>query len=225
MNNYKIFGLCFCAFILITGCINNSKLSPNINKYDLNLINQDATLDPNIPQELKKTFFAVYPKMVRDFNENAPKEIEVLIDTSYEGVAYAHSNKIVISSNWLHKMPKDFDVITHEAMHLVQSYPNGSGPGWLTEGIADYVRAVYGVSNAEGGWFVPDYAENNHYQNSYRITARFLIWATENYDKNLVFKLDKDLRNETYNDSLWKEYTGKTLDELWTAYSGDPTIS
>ena len=185
--------------------------------------------DPNLNQDTKdglvKTFFKVYPKLIKDFNPESMDTIRVKIDTEYDGVAYAHNGRITISSDWLEKKPGDIDVITHEVMHIVQSYPPNSGPGWLTEGIADYVRFKYGVDNEGAGWSLPDYKPENSYKNSYRITARFLYWLTKKYDKKIVQKLDKNMRNKTYSADLWNQYTGKSLDELWAEYSESPQIS
>jgi hypothetical protein len=185
-------------------------------------INEDSNLDENVKQGLVSTFFKVYPEMTNDFNFKVPDTIEVKIDTSYTGVAYASSNKITISSQWLKNKPNDLDVITHEAMHIVQSYPPGSGPGWLTEGIADYVRYKYGVDNESAQWSLPDYSAGQSYTNSYRITARFLAWITNNYDQDFVKVLDRNLRENTYSQDLWKKYTGQNLDELWKVYANNP---
>jgi hypothetical protein len=37
-----------------------------------------------------------------------------------------------------------------------------------------------------------------------------------------VVKLDSAMRNHTYKDTLWKDLTGKTVDELWAAYAANP---
>ena len=63
------------------------------------------------------------------------------------------------------------------------------------------------------------------YENRYRITARFLLWVSQNYDKNLVEKLDEDLRTKTYTAETWEQYTGKTVDQLWEAYTANPEVS
>ncbi|WP_246581401.1 basic secretory family protein [Echinicola shivajiensis] len=193
-------------------------------KFTLTFINQDSDLDEEVKEGLIKTFFKVYPKMVKDFNQEATKEVTVTIDTAYNGVAYAHNGKITIASKWLEKKPSDLDVITHEGMHLVQAYPGGSGPGWLTEGIADYVRYAYGVDNEGAGWALPDFNSEHKYHNSYRITARFLLWINQNFDKNFVKSMDEKMRNKEYSDTLWSLYTGKTLEELWEQYSNDPEV-
>ncbi|MFI2742794.1 basic secretory protein-like protein [Zhouia sp. PK063] len=189
------------------------------------LTNEDPNFNAEVKEGLINTFFTVYPKLCKTYNKKAIDTVRVKIDTSYTGVAYANNGSITISSAWLHKMPKDTDVITHEVMHLVQAYGGHSGPGWLTEGIADYVRYKFGVANKEANWSLPDYKSSQSYANSYRVTARFLLWITENYDKKFVKKMDKHMRSHTYSPELWEKYTGKTLDELWKAYGENPKLS
>lgn len=188
-------------------------------------VSQDPDLNPAVKDGLIETYFKVYPKMAKDFNPLAIDTIEVKIDTAYDGVAYANHGKITISSAWLKKKPQDLDVITHETFHIVQAYPNNSGPGWLTEGIADYARFKYGVNNEKAEWSLTEFSVNQNYENSYRITARFLYWLTQNYDKKIVHKLDTNMRDKTYSAELWKEYTGKTVDELWDEYSKNPKLT
>jgi hypothetical protein len=95
----------------------------------------------------------------------------------------------------------------------------------LTEGIADYVRYKYGNDNKSAGWSLPEYNSTNHYTQSYRVTARFLLWATQQYDEDFVIKMNKHLREKTYTSDLWIKYTDKTLDELWDEYRKNPVIS
>src|SRR5579862_8147473 len=54
-------------------------------------------------------------------------------------------NVIHVSADYIKAMPDDFRaMIIHELTHVVQHYPNGvPDSGWLTEGIADYVRHKY----------------------------------------------------------------------------------
>lgn len=187
--------------------------------------NQDETLSEDIEKGFKKIIHEVYPQLMKDFNPEAMTDLKIKIDTAYNGVAYAHNGQVTVSSKWLHERPEDLDLMTHEVMHIIQSYPGGSGPGWLTEGIADYVRFKYGMDNEGAKWSLTPYNNAQHYTNSYRITARFLEWISQNYDEQIVYKLDKRLRGKTYSDSLWKTYTGASLNELWETYSKDPKIT
>jgi len=218
--------LVFCTFILFSlSVVAQEKETFTNDEYTVVFQNEDPNFNPDVKDGLIKTFFLVYPKMVEVFNPKALKSLEIKIDTAYTGVAYASNGKITISSEWLRKKPEDLDVITHEVMHIVQSYPNNSGPGWLTEGIADYVRYKYGNYNKSAGWSLPEYNSTNHYTQSYRVTARFLLWATQQYDEDFVIKMNKHLREKTYTSDLWIKYTDKTLDELWEEYSKNPGIS
>jgi len=120
--------------------------------------------------------------------------------------------------------PKDIDVVTHEVMHIVQEYGYSAGPVWLTEGIADYARAKFGVDNAGANWTLPEYKASQSYTNSYRVTARFFIWIEKNVKPGFVKDVDAQLRKHTYTENTWKGETGKTLDELWADYSANPAI-
>ena len=123
----------------------NTKTKPittsALNGFTINILDKENSINDEIENSLINTFHNVYPKMVNDFNLNAYKSINITIDPSYDGVAYADADtgKITISSNWITNKPEDTDLLTHELMHIVQSYPAES-LGWLTEGIADYVR-------------------------------------------------------------------------------------
>lgn len=182
--------------------------------------------DPDFNEEVKtgliETFFHVLPNLSSTFNPEVITTMELMIDTSYTGVAYASNGKITISSNWLKENPKDLDVITHEVMHIVQNYPPNSAPGWLTEGIADYARYMYGVDNEGAQWYLPDFSPEHSYKNSYRITARFLLWISKNYNQEIVISLDDKIRKNSYSSILWEDLTGKSLDELWESYSKNP---
>jgi hypothetical protein len=170
-----------------------------------------------------EAFFKVYPQEAAVYNPKARAKVYFLIDSSYTGVAEAGDGHVRFSSKWMLKSPTDLDVVAHEVMHIVQDY-NGDNPGWLVEGIADYARYKFGVDNEASGWTLPAYKSTQSYTNSYRITARFLVWLEKNVKPNLVKQLDTACRNNTYTAQTWKDLTGKTVDELWAAYSATSTI-
>ena len=66
-------------------------------------------------------------------------------------------------------------MIVHEAVHVVQLYPE-FGPGWVAEGIADYIRwYLYEKKPLE--WF-PIGEEEKGYEVAYRIIGGFFLWVT-----------------------------------------------
>lgn len=193
-------------------------------KYQLTFINYDATLDTAEQQRLVKTFYTVYPELAKTYNKNTLKAVTFVIDTTYKGVAETDNGKVTISSRWMHLHPEDIDVVTHEVMHIVQDYGESNGPGWLTEGIADYARYKFGVNNAAAKWALPEYKSTQNYDNAYRVTARFLLWMEEKVKPGMVKELDSRLRKHTFTDNTFKDLTGKTVDELWKAYSENPAV-
>ena len=107
-------------------------------------------------------------------------------------------------------------MIVHELTHVVQAYPKYD-PVWLVEGIADYVRFFHFEPEANRPH--PDPKKANC-RDSYRTTAAFLDWAVRRYDPDLVRKLDRALKAGTYSDDLFRQSTGKPLDQLnaeWVA--------
>src|ERR1700754_4491941 len=112
-------------------------------KFTLVFINKDSSFSTQTRQQMIDAFFTIYPKEVKRFNKNSLKKVTFIIDPSYKGVAATSNGIVRYNPDWLKKHPEDIDVVTHEAMHIVQNYA-GKGEGWLTEGIADYVRYKYG---------------------------------------------------------------------------------
>lgn len=187
-------------------------------------INKYPDFNKTMQERLIHVFFKVYPKEMKRFNPAAVSKVTFIIDPSYKGVAATSGATVHFNPQWFKQHPEDIDVVTHEVMHIVQAYHFGHTPGWLVEGIADYVRYIYGINNKKAGWAMPDYSSKQSYENSYRITARFLAWVNKKIDKSIVVKLDAALRNGTYKKSIWKKLTGKTIEQLWHSYSQNPTL-
>jgi hypothetical protein len=193
-------------------------------KYQLVFISKAPGFSPSVKQNLINTYFKIYPKLVKMFNDSSTKSVLFVVDTAYKGVAEASGNRILFSAAYMTAHPTDIDVVTHETMHIVQGYGYGSGPVWLTEGIADYVRYKFGVDNIGSKWALPEFKDTQSYKNSYRITARFFEWLEQHVKKGLIMGLDQQLRKHEYSEQSWANVTGKTIDELWTDYSKSPDL-
>lgn len=193
--------------------------------FNLTVLDKSPDLDPVVKERLIETFFSVYPVLTRYYNPSSVKGVEFFIDPTYNGVAEAGGKRVRISPQWLKTHPDDFDLVTHELMHLVQCYPHNAGPWWITEGIADYVRYVFGVDNELGGWSLPDLKPDHNYDSGYRITARFMVWIENHVQPGTVKRLDHAMRSNLYNPGLWNQLTGKNVQELWDHYKSNPTIN
>lgn len=231
MNKKLILLVIAVQFVFCAGYLKaQDKETVKQNGLTLNFASNDSSFDPVLKKRMIETFFKVYPLLKKEYNDTAATEVNFEIDTAYKGVAATGGGRIVYNPAYFRKKPGDVDVVTHEVMHVVQNYGSGRrsggtrGPGWLTEGIADYVRYKFGVDNPGAGWTLTEFKPTQSYTNSYRITARFLAWLENHGSKGLVKKLDANLRAHTYTAEIWQKETGKTLDEQWKAYSENPAL-
>lgn len=225
-NGVRLLLLLMTVLTASTGGAQEFSVTDSFSKKKITLVftNKDSSFSTETKQKMIDAFYDVYPAEMKRFNKDAAKRVVFVIDPAYKGVAATGGGVVRYNPKWLKDHLEDIDVVTHEVMHIVQNYGRSGGPGWLTEGIADYVRYKFGVNNAAGKWTLPDYKEGQSYTNSYRITARFFVWLEEQGNKKLVDKLDAALRNHAYTPELWKEVTGKTLDELWSDYAKNPAV-
>jgi len=61
------------------------------------------------------------------------------------------------------------------------------------------------------------------YKDAYKTTAIFLEWIEKTpRGAGLVVKLNAALRKGAYREDLFKDITGKTLDELWVEFRANP---
>jgi hypothetical protein len=161
-----------------------------------------------------------YPKidkLLASEGFSPPKSVEIRFRKDFRGLAATTGHTITIQPDWVRKHPDDFGMVVHELTHVVQQYPRrGQKPGWLVEGIADYIRLVKFEPKAPRPRLDPDKAR---YTDAYKTTAMFLEFAEKKHDAELVKKLNAALRDGVYSDSLWKQATGKSLDDLWSEFA------
>jgi hypothetical protein len=147
-----------------------------------------------------------------------PRTIKLVVKKTLEVPAYTAGDVMTINGEWITKHPDDFGMVIHELTHVVQSYPESDKtPGWLVEGIADYIR-----------WYryEPDAPRprvdkvKSKYTDSYRVTAAFLAWVGQHYDMRLVPALDRAMRAKLDPVPEFKRLTGKDVDALWTEFVG-----
>jgi len=143
-----------------------------------------------------------------------PKKILFTIRQG-KGIAETGGNHIFAAVGWFKAHPDDKGAIVHEMVHVVQAYGGRRVPGWLTEGIADYVRFWIYEPNHPRARVDP---QRSRYTDGYQVTGAFLAWLVATYDKDIVVKLNAAARQGRYQDKLFQDYTGKDLDALWKEF-------
>ena len=152
----------------------------------------------------------------------APPTFSVTFTNSYRGVAATGGNRVVCSPSWYRKNLKGEAIgsIVHELVHVVQQYGRARRaggmrpPGWLVEGIPDYIRWFLYEPETHDADIKPGNVARARYDASYRTSANFLNWVIGKYDKDLIKELNATLREGRYDAELWKTRTGHTVEEL-----------
>ena len=171
-------------------------------------------------EKLEPVCKAWYPKIVKLLPSEgftAPRSFTVAFRDDMGGTpAYTAGNRISCNIGWFEKNRDGEAVgaVVHEMVHVVQQYKFGrkNVPFWLQEGIPDYIR-WYLYQPQDHGTRIRDASKAN-YDGAYRISANFLNWASNTYDKDLVTKVNAIIRQGKYTDDVWPKLTGKTIDQL-----------
>lgn len=180
-------------------------------------INVDFSDTPDIADWAKRAqkdaeeYYPVIAEKLASVGFTPPRQVMLVFRKEKNiPIAATGGRTITFARDWIKAHPDDTGTVIHELAHVVQAY-KGRNPGWLVEGIADYIRWW--------NWEPPEHRRLPNPArfkptNSYQDTAAFLFWAEKQYDKDLVRKLNRRCRENTYKDELFKEFTGKDLDTL-----------
>ncbi|MEX2188281.1 MAG: basic secretory protein-like protein [Pirellulales bacterium] len=177
-----------------------------------------------VDEKLKPVCAEWYPKivdMLPSEGYTAPRRFTVIFHKDMRGVANTGGTRINCAGDWFMKNLEGEakGAVVHEMVHVVQQYGRARGrnrnPGWMVEGLADYIR-----------WFLYEPADKRprvnparaNYTDSYRTTAAFLNYLVDKHDKKIIEKFNAAMREGKYRDELWKELAGNTVDELWGDY-------
>ncbi|MHA3770986.1 basic secretory protein-like protein [Verrucomicrobiota bacterium sgz303538] len=191
----------------------------------------DTSMAPDLAEWTEKELGPVvqewYPKIVKMLPSDgyeAPTRVVIEYRDDMGGTpAYAAGNRISCNLGWFRNQLKGEarGAVVHELVHVAQQYglarrrPNATRtPGWITEGIPDYIRWFLYEPQTRGAELTARNISNARYDASYRVTGNFLNWLTEKYDKEIVRKINAAAREGRYSEEMWKELTGKGVQEL-----------
>ncbi|HTI69754.1 MAG TPA: family 16 glycoside hydrolase [Candidatus Limnocylindria bacterium] len=197
-------------------------------QYQISLDTSEAPdLTDWVVKELAPVVQEWYPKVVDYLPSEgftAPKRVSIVFTPEYEGVAATGGNRIQCAPRWFRQnlQGEAKGAVVHELVHVVQQYglarrnnPQAArNPGWLVEGLADYVRWFRYETNSHGAEVTAGNIGRVRYNSSYRPTANFLNWVSVTYKSNLVQTLNAAMRQGKYSGDLWTAATGKTVEDL-----------
>lgn len=192
----------------------------------------DTAAAPDLSEWASKELAPVirewYPKIVQllpspDFEAATNVAIRFREDMG-RTPASAGGGRVNCNVEWLRRNLKGEakGAVVHELVHVVQQYGRARRnnpdaprtPGWIVEGIADYIRWFLYEPEAKGAEITERNLSRARYDANYRITANFLNWVVQKHDRDLIQKLNVAARQGKYSETLWKEYTGRTVQQL-----------
>ena len=192
----------------------------------------DLTIAPDLvkwtDEELMPMVYQWYPKLIAMLPSDgytAPKSIKLTFKDDMGGTpAYAMGNDLSLSLPFFRSQLKGEakGCVVHEMSHIVQGYGRASAtnphpsptPGWVVEGIADYIRWFLYEPQSKGAEITKRNIANAKYNDSYRTTANFINWVVLTYDKDFLRKINAAARAGTYSEKIWQDSTKKTSAEL-----------
>ena len=121
-----------------------------------------------------------YPKLVEMFPSEgwtAPEKVSFRYREGLPHPAHTVKDEVTTLRSWYTDNPGDVGCAVHELFHVVQGGYRRA-PGWLTEGIADYVR-WYLFEPGSHGCDMDVKSGSCRYNGSYRVSANFLNRAIE----------------------------------------------
>jgi hypothetical protein len=192
----------------------------------------DSTVAPDLDKWVEKELMPMviqwYPKIVAMLPSAGFKPAELVkleFRTDMGGTpAYAGGNKLSMNTEWFRNQltGEAKGCVVHELVHIVQNYGRAAvtnprpapTPGWVTEGIPDYIRWFVYEPQSKGAEITKENFGGARYDGSYRISANFLNWMVETHDKEFIRKLNAAAREGIYSYKVWKDSTGKSAVEL-----------
>ncbi|KAB5540416.1 peptidase of plants and bacteria-domain-containing protein [Coniochaeta sp. 2T2.1] len=145
------------------------------------------------------------------------------------GVAYTtgteldaqHHKEIHFSLNYINSIPASrleaeiTGVLTHELVHCYQHNAQGSCPGGLIEGIADWVRLCCRLEPPH--W--KRETKGGKWDGGYQRTAYFLEYLERRFGRGTVRRVNEALRRGRYGEKeFWTGLLGRPVEQLWGDY-------
>lgn len=168
--------------------------------------------------KVAETQFPILVELLESDGFEPVREVKIVFK-KMDGVAYASGTTITISADWIAKHPDDIGMVVHELVHVVQAYRHRV-PGWVTEGIADYIRFFLYEKNGDRTCRVNP--ERSKYTDSYRTTGAFFDWIVRNRNPRFVTSLNAICRSSGLPDdrisAVFQELAGDEPDKLWAEF-------
>ncbi len=184
----------------------------------------ESSLPPRVP-ELVRQWTARTAELLA-LDRTTPVKVTVIFTDGQEPPGATCGATIRLSREALKRNPGDHGLLVHELVHVLQGYPPQKAPGWIVEGIADWIRyfhfepergRMYYRTGMDAVWGRRDL----DYRAGYLPAAAFLEFLRREYDPNLLWRLNATLRAGKYRDDFFARRGCPDLDKLWRDFTAN----
>lgn len=198
---------------------NNASATPGGQRYEREI--GDAYVLETMPK-IAAFVWKVFKQKSADQKRHYPAaddEIKLIVQDLHDGaLGETGENGVYMSASGIEGYgggdPKVMftSILYHEMTHIFQWAGEGTAPGGLTEGMADYVvmKSPYFFE----GYSTP--GQGSKWDEGYGTTARFLEYC-DSLRRGFTPRLNKMMR-KVYKAEYWEILLGKSVDQLWREY-------
>jgi hypothetical protein len=131
------------------------------------------------------------------------------------GAGCVINNTIEVDPGWARDAltkPSHSDLFIHEGVHIMQPYRGA--PGWVVEGMADWVKYyIYGSNTTTN-------PTTYTYLNGYERAGYFFNWIAATYKLPNFTRDLHQISSTGFSYDFFKQQTGKDVGQLWTQMTG-----
>jgi len=189
-----------------------------------------------------KVFWYCYPKMYEKMAvEATPLDVNLIIEDQGYEIAEQWDNNVHLHDRWLSDNPEDFDCLTHEFAHVIQTNwegdysPHYGEDTYLIERFADACRYMYAYENGlynDEVWTLWTASVECDYASS----VRFWVWIEQTFSDEEIdifarLVRETQIKDEDHEFGNWEsggrmwdvifegtDAEGRDLDELWLEF-------
>lgn len=223
------------GLLLVAGCATPPESVSDLEGSVRNITFRRTQELPGLAQHAREFGNKLYPQicaLLSDESATPPSTFDLIfkpLKSGNLGEAHVLPNRIYINApRFTNDLPsfESFDkVFAHEMAHIAAQYRHWAIPFWDSrspaqkywgESVADYARfKVLGTN----GWQCPECNSRfPHYTDGYACGGAFLLFVERDYGTNIIRRMIRELREDTYSDEFFPEATGKTLDQIWAEF-------
>ncbi len=179
-------------------------------------------LEDDLYEKIVEIANQVYPLICGRYTPNSVQSITITLDASSASYTpcYAVGSTVLLNTDWLNNHPKECDVLIDGFSSVVFNYSHTEKmPSWLLNAMKAYVRDEYALYRSESSFRLPKRYNGKSYETSKETGAAFLKWIKDSQHVDIMLSLNRQLRSSLgYKDTVWKDATGKTFEQLWHEY-------